>query len=338
MEHPILADLLLTVFAYDLFPICFALLRKKPIKARSYRLLCYAYAIIVWLGFRVLSNLAGSASSGYAPAVLWTGIGIAIGSSILSEKTSKTSQSTETDIPPETNQEMNTPDSNNEETSLPAPVPEKDTPNKDRPCFEAKTQTQPRKGAPIWIVIVLILTIGILLGILLSKPLYHSEKSDFTASDIPKSSATPTPQPTSVPTPSPQPNKSTSGALFVVPRDERLAPFTIEAPVAYDCFVRLHNNSDPKNDVGVYVRAGDTVTIDVPLGVYKLYYATGLDWKGAGAQNNMVFGPDTQWSTSPKSFVFSQDGEYYNGHSITLYSVFNGNLSTELIKESDLPF
>ena len=143
-----------------------------------------------------------------------------------------------------------------------------------------------------------------------------------------------TPEPSSVPEQTSEPYKATSGRMMILPADECVAPFSIEAPLTEDCFVRLHNYERPINDVGVYVLAGDTKTVNVPAGVYTLYYATGVDWKGVRASDNMVFGEDTQWHTSEEVLRFYTG----SGVSVTLYAVYDGNLETIDIDADELPF
>ena len=338
----IVFSLLLTAAIYMAFPILFAVLRKKPIRLGIYRLVCWIVAIVIALIVQILTvSMNPDYRMTFVPAVLWTSIGIAIGkNSIHTPDADITRAEHQSDPPPSDPPAIDPPASDLSASDPPSFDPSASDPlSSETSASRRPKHSAPSRGVPVWIVILLVLVIGILLGVIIARPKQPSGLTGTAALEAAlRDHATPTPRPTAKPTPTPAPTKAVSGTVFIVPRAECLAPFTVEAPTDYDCFVRLHYRSDPKRDVGIYVRAGDTASVDVPLGVYELYYATGLDWQGAGAKYNLVFGPDTQWHTSNETFRFYDDGEYYNGHTVTLYSVLNGNWSTETIDEGDLPF
>ena len=87
------------------------------------------------------------------------------------------------------------------------------------------------------------------------------------------------------------------------------------------------------NTAGYYVRAGGTLSVDVPLGTYEIYYATGNTWYG----RNNLFGPDTVYQKCEGSFSFTEDVSGYNGWTLTLYPTFNGNMDTDIIDADDFP-
>lgn len=156
-----------------------------------------------------------------------------------------------------------------------------------------------------------------------------------------ESSATATPSPTPHHTPvlSATPAvKPYNGKLLLGPLNEGVAPFSVSAPLSSDCYVRLHSYARSDNDVAFYVQAGHEAEVLVPLGTYYLYYSTGSTWYGKDADNNMVFGSDTRWYKADDMFVFYADAYTYYGHSVSLYSVLNGNLETDPVAASTLPF
>lgn len=140
-----------------------------------------------------------------------------------------------------------------------------------------------------------------------------------------------------------------SGKIIVSPGYDCVCPFTVEAPINSNCYVYLkyictppHSVVDRRQtntyagidgDIAVYVGAGRTAEIDVPIGVYKLYYATGTDFYNT----DILFGDDTRCYSSDDLFNFYADDEYYQGHIVTLYTVANGNLDTEPISEDQFP-
>lgn len=83
----------------------------------------------------------------------------------------------------------------------------------------------------------------------------------------------------------------------------------------------------------LYIRAGSTVNIDLPLGEYEVYYAHGSSWYG----EEDLFGPETVYYKCDDTFLFEETATGYNGWTISLALTPNGNLDTDLISESDFP-
>lgn len=82
-----------------------------------------------------------------------------------------------------------------------------------------------------------------------------------------------------------------------------------------------------------YADAGSSVTINVPLGEYEIYYAHGTSWYG----EEHLFGPDTTYFKCDDTFLFEEASNGYNGWTISLTPVANGNLDTDLIGENGFP-
>lgn len=129
-----------------------------------------------------------------------------------------------------------------------------------------------------------------------------------------------------------------------------MCPFTIISSSSTDYYVYLKYQKAPasttenrttetgsrlpyESDVAFYVKAGQQVEIDVPIGVYKLYYATGSDFYGT----KLLFGEDTHYYASDDLLTFYSDTQYYNGHTITLKATYNGNFDTDPIPETQFP-
>lgn len=158
-----------------------------------------------------------------------------------------------------------------------------------------------------------------------------------------------TPAPTSAPTPRPT-VATRNGMIFVSPEYVSTCPFSVTADSDSDYFIYLEYQRAPdfshesrkqnafarfpyESDIAFIVKAGNTVSVDVPIGVYKLYYATGTDFYGV----KDLFGDDTEFYASDNLLSFYFVGGFYNGHTITLYPVSNGNFDTEKIPESSFP-
>ena len=87
------------------------------------------------------------------------------------------------------------------------------------------------------------------------------------------------------------------------------------------------------DDLSFYVQAGKSVSLDVPIGVYKLSYACGETWYGA----TDLFGAETLYYTSSDTLSFYADGDYYNGHTLELWLQQNGNFDQRSISASQFP-
>lgn len=132
---------------------------------------------------------------------------------------------------------------------------------------------------------------------------------------------------------------------------KEFAPFSVSAPSGGGIYVVMDPISfiDPENlelyssqqlgnkvnasELRFFVRANCTAELDVPLGRYRVYYATGDTWYG----EEHLFGPDTLYYKCDDEFAFTSDSEGYNGWTLTLTAVYNGNLDTDLVDESDFP-
>ena len=86
-------------------------------------------------------------------------------------------------------------------------------------------------------------------------------------------------------------------------------------------------------ELRVFIRSGKTFETDVPLGEYEVFYATGDAWYG----EDELFGPDTQYYKCDGTFDFTEDSEGYNGWTLTLTAVYNGNLDTDSIPAAVFP-
>jgi len=73
-----------------------------------------------------------------------------------------------------------------------------------------------------------------------------------------------------------------------------------------------------------FINQGGTLSIELPLGSYKLKFARGEKWYGM----EFLFGPGTGYSYIPDKMVFYLSGDYATGHRIELIPQVGGNLDT----------
>lgn len=137
-----------------------------------------------------------------------------------------------------------------------------------------------------------------------------------------------------------------NGEILRKPAAELIAPLDIEAGNGGNCYVLLHCTGYAipsgyaydeigcrRNDMSFYVARGETASVDVPIGSYEIYYATGEAWQG----ELRLFGDDTRYYKCDELFTFYVDGDYAEGYSLTLYDVPNGNMDTDIIGKADFP-
>jgi hypothetical protein len=70
-----------------------------------------------------------------------------------------------------------------------------------------------------------------------------------------------------------------------------------------------------------FVRRGETLKFDVPLGTFKVRWTSGLYWYG----DELRFGNSEFWEASD-IFTFTVRNNEVSGYTITLYEVPHGNL------------
>jgi hypothetical protein len=103
-----------------------------------------------------------------------------------------------------------------------------------------------------------------------------------------------------------------------------IAPLEIRSSKGSNYLVKLSDYYSGRAVVSVFVQGGRTVNLDVPIGTYKIKYASGENWYGT----THLFGPDTSYSKADSSFDFRVIGDQISGYTLTLYKVVDGNLQT----------
>ena len=155
-----------------------------------------------------------------------------------------------------------------------------------------------------------------------------------------------TPEPAATPKPVPVYN----GQIIRQSDYEGVANFTIKASSYSNHYIYLQYKSAPENttvkrtrktsasspyedDLAFFVEAGKEATIEVPIGTYKLYYASGDTYFG----EKLLFGDRTSFYSSDDLLTFHADEDYIYGHTVTLTAVVNGNFDTDPVSESQFP-
>ena len=97
-----------------------------------------------------------------------------------------------------------------------------------------------------------------------------------------------------------------------------------------DYYVKLVNVATNEDTLTMFIRGGETIKVEVPLGNYEIRYAAGSSWYG----DVELFGSDTSYSKADTTFNFVDNGYQVSGYSLTLYQVVNGNLETKALDKN----
>ena len=111
----------------------------------------------------------------------------------------------------------------------------------------------------------------------------------------------------------------------------QLAPFSIQTSGNTNYFIKLKDAYSNETIMDFFIRGGDNITTKVPLGTYKIVYASGKKWYG----KKHLFGKKTLYSKADATFNFIRTSNGINGYTITLYIVANGNLNTSYLSPSE---
>ena len=178
----------------------------------------------------------------------------------------------------------------------------------------------------IKIVIFIIIFIGVILSIFEK----YSKSNNNHAKNQPPTEKTVASQQNpafSQPT-QPLPQTGDNNALFI----NGVAPLRIKTSTngGYHYFVKVVNIANHRELGSYFIRSGEVLEIEVPVGTYEIRYASGKQWYGI----DYLFGPETTYSKADRNFTFGFDGYQYNGYTIELIMQQNGNLRTSGIPPS----
>lgn len=124
-----------------------------------------------------------------------------------------------------------------------------------------------------------------------------------------------------------------NGQIITRPFGECVCPLGVEVRGDSAYYIYLEHIGFGGSDMSFMVSADSSVEVEVPLGEYNIFYATGDTWYGP----DLKFGADTQFYQCDDTFLFYEDGQYYQGYTLELYLQDNGNLETDRIDASAFP-
>ncbi len=95
--------------------------------------------------------------------------------------------------------------------------------------------------------------------------------------------------------------------------------------------MKLIRTSDGAEVMSIFIRAGQTVKLGVPVGSYKVKIASGHTWYG----NSIRFGPSTSYASLDTVLHFSIQGSQLLGNELTLKKIKDGNLHQVSLSAND---
>ena len=121
-----------------------------------------------------------------------------------------------------------------------------------------------------------------------------------------------------------------NGAIALYQTSPGVAPFTVVAAPGAHYVVKLEDAETGAGVLMMFVHAGQKAQTKVPLGNYKLKYATGTTWYG----EQRLFGASTFYQQADRTLAFVRNPTGYSGHIIQLARQINGNLPTSRLPAS----
>lgn len=143
--------------------------------------------------------------------------------------------------------------------------------------------------------------------------------------------------------PEPQPP---GGTVFIKPKSDCVVPLTVEIKDTSNYYILLKFLKLPGDtalppgpadalcsDIGFFAPANALVSLKVPVGVYNLFYASGIEWRGPQEK----FGPGTKYYQANQSLTFYRDGNHLFGNTIRLYPQTDDSSAYRQIDPSEFP-
>ena len=114
-------------------------------------------------------------------------------------------------------------------------------------------------------------------------------------------------------------------------RPDRSPPLKINNSPDANTLMKLIRVSDGTEVMSIFIRAGQSIEVPVPVGSYEAKIASGQTWYG----DSVRFGPTTSYAKLDAVLTFTIDGNQLHGNQITLTLMRNGNLTQSPITASD---
>lgn len=122
-----------------------------------------------------------------------------------------------------------------------------------------------------------------------------------------------------------------SGEIAAETEAKRRAPLTVSArDSSLHYYVKLEDWETGKALVEVFIRAGEAASIKVPIGVFRLKFASGSQWFGA----YQLFGDATSYGEARDRLEFAEKSGAVAGYEIKLWPQSAGNMNIQSIEKN----
>lgn len=111
----------------------------------------------------------------------------------------------------------------------------------------------------------------------------------------------------------------------------RSPPFKINNSPDANTLMKLKRISNGAEVMSIFIRAGQSIEVAVPVGNYEAQIASGQTWYG----DSVRFGPTTSYAKLDTVLSFTIKGNQFIGHEVTLTRMRDGNLKQSSITATD---
>jgi hypothetical protein len=123
-----------------------------------------------------------------------------------------------------------------------------------------------------------------------------------------------------------------NGRTWKSDRRESVAPLEVRVRGSAHYLVKLER--DGFTSATMFVRAGSSAEMLMPIGDYILKYAAGDGGLWCGHEARLPFGQTTTFHRAESTFTFRDDGDQFTGYTVELYLRPDGNLRSTQIAPS----
>lgn len=112
-----------------------------------------------------------------------------------------------------------------------------------------------------------------------------------------------------------------------VMQSDQMPQLKVQASSDSNYLLKLVDSQTQNPVMTIFVRAGESAVVDVPIGRYRIKLASGTNWYGEAIR----FGPNTSYSSVDRVSDFRIEGDMLVGQELQLAPVKNGNLTKSTI-------
>jgi hypothetical protein len=127
------------------------------------------------------------------------------------------------------------------------------------------------------------------------------------------------------------PGNATVSKTWKASKKDVLAPLKIITKGKSNYYIKILEEKTSKQVLTIFIRAGESASVDIPLGRYKIRYATGSQWYG----EKHLFGANGLYKEASQISDFRLEENKAVAQVLELYPHVNGNLTSKSISDKD---